>query len=51
MLTTVREIRILQGFLDVEGGKGGLKNGKKSMLEKIENHYRQMFDTEPYPRT
>ena len=43
------EIRILQGYLDVERKQKEAVNAAKTMLEKIENGYRKLLDTEPLP--
>jgi len=43
------ESRILQSYLDVERRQKEAVKAAKSMLEKIENHYRKLLDTEPLP--
>lgn len=43
------EIRMLQGYLDLDRRQKDAAKTAKALLEKIESRYRQMLDTDPLP--
>ncbi|NTW99095.1 MAG: hypothetical protein HGB35_04045 [Geobacteraceae bacterium] len=43
------EIRMLKGYLDIDGRQKEAAKAAKTMLEKIESRFRQMLNTEPLP--